>query len=441
MVDNQFDHGSVVPTNADGTLDLRHWSPRVFFDDQERKMDRVVAKHDARMGLIFEVYLRADGIDDVLRTSLQENKSEEFEFGSSRQRYAFLTVSRQSSSASKSTKMTCVLIRQPLQVEFSEPTCTLSGNILNINPSILFGGVELETRSAKLMLRPSEGAADAYRSATQLNEGVVIAGVFEVRPTSANYNLEDIRSDISKVWRFLRFVTGADVGLGPWLGRTDDGKLSAIQPDAGRHDHLQTTDNWASFHSAECLPKVFDKYQAACEDAETEDALKRAIDFYRASTSARNSAGIETGIVLSQSALELLCDFILQKNAGWTSELTSQARGFHNRLGASSKFIGYKGDVLEYAKSVRKAYKQKKLLNDFHILTNARNTISHAKPDVVLTGPQLLGIWNASMFLVELHLFFLIGYRDKMRDRRMVSGWFGETIPVPLVPTDTSKAI
>ncbi len=359
MVDNQLDGDGIIPKNANGTLELHTWRPKLYLDGKLTETERVLAKHDAKMGLIFEIYLETTSIQDALRTSLQHYESQEFEFGSSKQRYPFLTVSRQSSSKSKSTKMTCVLTQQPLQVEFFEPIHAVSGNILNINPLLLLGNVELKTKSAKLMLSPLNEAAGAYQSATQLNQDVVITGAFKITPTSASYNLKKTERDISQVWRFLRFVTGVDVGLGPWLARTKDGKLSAIQPEAGRHDHLQTTDNWANFHSARILPDLFDKYQFACKDPETEDALRRAVDFYRASTSARNSAGIEAGIVLAQSALELLCEFILQKHAGWTPELTNQARGFHSRLAASTRFIGYRADALDHAFSVRRAYKKR----------------------------------------------------------------------------------
>ena len=179
---------------------------------------------------------------------------------------------------------------------------------------------------------------------------------------------------------------------------------------------------------------MFDVYQSKIEDPAIGRILNRAFELYRTSTTARNFSGTPTGIVLAQSLLELLCDYTLKTHAGWTEELLNSTRGFHNKLAASAAAIGYSGILLEHAPEVTSAFAKQncKTLNDYHLLTITRNDITHVSQRVELSGFQLVQIWEASMFLAELHLFYLLDYRGQMADRRKISGWFGDTIEVPL---------
>ena len=317
-------------------------------------------------------------------------------------------------------------------IQFVGPTAYAAGKIWNFNPAILFGDVKLETPLSTILLQPVEDADEHYKQALRLRKLKSITGTFTVSPKSKDYDFDDLQNDMSTMWSFFRFVTSVSIGLGPWISWKTAKKISAIQPDGGSFDPLRRTENWANFYCNETLPILFENYQTTCKDADTKDVLHRTFEFYRASTSARNFAGIETGIILAQSALELLCDFILQRHAGWSKELTKQAKGFHNRLAASSTFIGYDGEPLEKSEGVRKHFAKGQALNDYQILTKVRNSITHALPDPRLSGGELLNIWHASMFLTGLHVFYLLKYSGKMKDRRQIDGWFGDTIPIPL---------
>jgi hypothetical protein len=45
---------------------------------------------------------------------------------------------------------------------------------------------------------------------------------------------------------------------------------------------------------------------------------------------------------------------------------------------------------------------------------------------------ELLEAFQLVVWLVELHLLYLIGYRGLINDRRKLTGWVGETIAFPL---------
>lgn len=68
----------------------------------------------------------------------------------------------------------------------------------------------------------------------------------------------------------------------------------------------------------------------------------------------------------------------------------------------------------------------------FDILALFRNRITHHKKAFSYSGVEIMEAWLLSQWLCELLVFFLLGYRGEMNDRRRYTGWRGPTLPVPL---------
>lgn len=416
--------------SEDGYIQIDDWHPTLFENGLPVAFEELRVRLDDQKGMIFEFQREVNG----LLVRLQDNQYE-LVFGQD-SRHEILVISTTISSEHNMAACEGVLAKSPMIINFESEVESSSGIVLNLNPKFIRRPIELKTPHSVITITPNYRSSDDYSSAVKQKKQIIEVGTYEIVPTKTKYCLEDLLADNALLWGFLRFVSGSHVGLGSWVAYQKNGQLAAIQPEFQRFDILQSNQNWASFHRFDEIEILFALYQTACERQEQKLIVNRAFELYRTATAARNFANLETGVILGQTALELLVDYTLTAFAGWSNDLNNQTKGFHNKLSASAAFIGYQGDLLEHAESVKQAFNKqnKSQLSDFQILTMTRNELTHAKPKVSLKGLELVQVWEASMFLVELHLFFILGYRGKMNDRRRIGGWIGETIEVPLGP-------
>ena len=68
----------------------------------------------------------------------------------------------------------------------------------------------------------------------------------------------------------------------------------------------------------------------------------------------------------------------------------------------------------------------------FDLIARFRNGLVHSNDSFKYDGMELLEAFQLVMWLVELHLQSLIGYRGLINDRRKLTGWVGETTAFPL---------
>ena len=416
----------------DGTLDLGDWNPHFYLDGDSLAVSELNAELDGRGRLVFFFEIETTNpLDNLL------DRAFELEFPNG-ERARFLPTSSIFSHDTSRIKIEGVPTKSPLTISFGGAIDDALGKMFNVDPSTFLKPVHLETPRSIVTLTTVSGASQAYKAGQRRSEALVETGNFHINPKNECYGITELEQDRSLLWSFFRFVSGTHVGFGSWMARDKTSKLVALQPEVGSCDPLQSGQNWASFFCFSEIVEIFELYQSACTDEDKRQTLNRAFGLYRTSTVARSFAGVETGIILAQSALELLCDYTLETFAGWSSELKGQVKGFHNKLSASSAFIGFDGSALEHAQDVRDAFKRQNAntINDFHILTLARNQFTHAKQKVNLNGIEQIRIWEASMFLVEMHIFYLLKFRGEMNDRRKMAGWFGDTIRVPLTTSN-----
>jgi len=428
VIEGKQTQSTLLNLSEFGALNLAGWGPTVLRGGETVATTEFKAFMDEKKNLIFEFSLMEKNFSAVFA-----DHDYELRFPDNSQR-PFLSTSTQTTSRDKEVRITGVLTQSPLILDFGTSFAIAYGSVFNLRPACVFKEVILETRSANVAIQALPDAKKVQREASQLGRPMVKVASFEVRPKVGDLTCDIVSESLSQVWKFFRFVNGADVAFGEWSAKDQQGNLAALQPDSLRGDPPLTSQNWSSFYCANELASMFQQYRNFSDTAEVGKVLDRGFELYRTATTARVFSGTPTGIILAQSLLELLSEYVLQTHAGWTEELLKSTRGFHNKLSASAAAIGYRGDLLEHAPDVCAAFiKQKcKPLNSYHLLTMARNDITHASKRVELEGLHLVKIWEASMFLAELHLFYLLDYRGEMADRRQLTNWFGQTIAVPL---------
>ena len=338
-------------------LDLKGWHPAAFIDSKEVPLPDLQAFLDEKGAIRFEFFLPRDSFSDCF-----EDFEMNFAFPNGKS-VGFLPTSRKISSDSNGTKVEGILTQSPLILESNIDAETVSGAIYNLAPKSFFKQFVLETRTAKIDFDFVQGASEKFSSATKQKKSVVDVGTFNFTARNGSLDSNEIAKINSTLWHFFRFVVGANVSFGPWKALARDKSLAAIQPDASIYDPPQMVSNWSAFHSSQEISELFGMYCKACDDPKIGIVLNRAFGLYRAATTARHFTGLEIGVIVAQSLLELLCDYTLQNHAGWTSELMKSTRGFHNKLTASASAIGFKGEPLEHAEEVKARYKQSNVKN------------------------------------------------------------------------------
>lgn len=327
----------------------------------------------------------------------------------------FITKCRYSSNIEDYT-VEARLTREPL-VLMEKPTSDRFEAVLLGAPRFLSKNIPLvDSSGTKFELRPpktEEGEKCVIHSDLALKAGTPI------KPLGTLLN-------------FLTFVKGTHCGLGN-LFAFDKGdqlafRLLGFTPvDLGKRET-----NWFDIEIQSSLPEIFLLFSKASENELTRKALGQTIDFYRASNASRN-VSIEMSIIAAQSALEAIVNFILEHRAGWSkSMMSNRSIEFSDKNRAAALHFGIDNNLLSQSPELAKFSKAKNNIDIFDIISRFRNKLVHQNIKEPPTGIQLVETWLIAQWLVEILIFGVIGYRGKIIDRRIYSGWRGTTCQVPL---------
>ena len=290
---------------------------------------------------------------------------------------------------------------------------------------------DLTFGNIKVSLRDFEDTYEMRKMTKLLRRRALPTGLVEF--TSLNDRFVD-SGEIDRLSNFLRvafwFMRGAASGIGHVRGYRQSALVYA-RPGFFRIDDFQQPSNWFGIEEISIIPEFLNLLWTAMKEETDKAAILRAIEFYRASTVIRGSS-IEIAIVSSQTALEVLVNHILQARGGWNGDLLGQRTPFHAKVRACCAFVGLTSDLMEHSPYLKAWAKRKSSIDAFEVITRFRNGLVHGDADFSYSGIEIVECWEMQQWLVEVLLFYLIGYRHKMNDRRRLTGWKGPSVQVPL---------
>jgi hypothetical protein len=305
----------------------------------------------------------------------------------------------------------------PLQIGSSFAAVVLSppaflGNILRlpVNQSDAFELVPFKTKGAKACLLRASGC----------------------------FNRDRLFSQLGDLMDFLTFLKGSYAGIGnvevfDEHAAPDFNMLGfSLNDDWYNGTTGKRAINWFDFEIQKNLPEVFIGFTKAMSDPTTRQALRQTIGYYRASTVVRASS-VEMAIIAAHTALEAIVNYILEHQAGWSATLRSERSSpFADKASAAAAYCRFTGDALEHSPELMKLAKSRNNMNAFEVISFFRNKLVHQDAKVTPTGLQLHETWTVAMWLIEVFVFYLIGYRGQIIDRRVYTGWRGTTCEIPL---------
>ena len=227
---------------------------------------------------------------------------------------------------------------------------------------------------------------------------------------------EDEADDVlHRLTSFLSFAQGKACGLARVNAVCEDGKQTSYQWGTRFTDRWeQRSDNWWPRVSggAESLSETFSGFSELCSDPSWNDVILRVIQMYIFS----NTTRIDTGLILTHSALELLCkklgcvqapresmgDYLSRSIQTFLPEITENSLAqnlvLHRRDGRAMKFLGPKA------------------------ISKLRNDLIHTEREYQDNGDIQMEALRLGLWYIELILLKLFGYQGTYINRLKARG-------------------
>jgi len=323
--------------------------------------------------------------------------------------------------------------RSPFLLKLNDDAKIVSAYLLN-GPELFPKGIDLiyEHDGYEISVRTLKTTSDFRKNNKDHKNDCVISHELTLRNVrNQTISAEKALSELSVFRNFLTFVRGGYCGIGHIQGRTDDNQICYSYLGFNKSDPFKLTTGWFDFGISSNLPTLYSAYRRAVDNSPDTFAILRSIEFYRASNTISESTK-EVALVSSFAALETLVPHVLLTRAGWSKDLMKSKSKFVDQLRAASAFIRLSSEPFENSPELKKKLRGMSGHDEFDLLGVFRNRIVHQSKKFDYSGIELHEMWCFSQWLVEIYIFYMIGYSEKMNDRRKYSGWRGAEVNVPI---------
>lgn len=220
---------------------------------------------------------------------------------------------------------------------------------------------------------------------------------------------------------FLSFINGRKVSpillTGKFKGRIIWQDFSPISVSS-----YKACKTWTIKHPQGSFKKFWSRYYSFIKNKENEDALNTVIHWYLEANN--NSGGFEGSLIMAQTALELLYNWIVVEKEKVILGSDSENIKAANKIRLLLKII--KGIEIETPISyvtLNKFISENKQINDIiDAIVLIRNWIVHSQSQKrkqlsKIDSKAKLEALDFSIWLIEICLLRIIGYQGKLKDR------------------------
>ena len=263
--------------------------------------------------------------------------------------------------------------------------------------------------------------------------GYVITHTGQItRDDEATFSSEQVSEFLNCLHYFLSFALGRWAGVALPVGFDADGKwvfeewglrITADGPWRGGV-------SWFDEHHSELLPQVFPGFIRLWMNKLWQKALSDALYWYLGACDHRVGIGVDAGLILAQTALELLAWTYCVRDRKMISEVA-----FQRRLSAADKFrllVSSLSIPLEIPTNLSALHERagKKWVDAMDAITAIRNSLIHPSAHEQLLGFAYFDAWKLSLWYIELVLLRLCGHSGKYANR-LHQRWTGQIESVP----------
>lgn len=185
--------------------------------------------------------------------------------------------------------------------------------------------------------------------------------------------------------------------------------------------------SWFDTHNGQSLGELFPGFSDLLNHPDLGEPTKAALYWYLRSNRAGEGAGVDSGIILSQAALERLTSAYLT----WAG--LSQSGTATQRFQRAFKHLGLPINIPREISALAAAQRKGAWKDMPDCLVKVRNELIHPKAQLsVKVGKVVADVWNTAQWYIELCILRLAGYRG-FYSHRLRARWRGEVEQVPWV--------
>lgn len=291
--------------------------------------------------------------------------------------------------------------------------------------------IELKNSEWETVIHELASTKDAFDKIKKKG-GLQLTYIAELR-TSNNeeYSYENYREQIKLISAFLSFVQG--FWFWPVCSTGLDKNNSVLWREWSSPNSASTPAySWFCIHNAGQAEQLFPLFSELWNTSiDWKDTLKTSIYWYTQASLGGKGMGIDSSIILAQSALERLAYHYLVNHKKSISD-----KGF-NDLRASDRFrlffssLNMPLEIPDYTPRIKSNASKLNWVDAPHALTFIRNSLVHPKikNKTELQGCYIDG-WKMILWYLELSILALCGYRGTYSNR-LNKKWTGQVETVP----------
>lgn len=277
------------------------------------------------------------------------------------------------------------------------------------------------------------GRTKALTDALKAQGGYVLTHMGQItREDQSTFSSEQLAEFLNCLHRFLSFALGRWAGVALPVGFDTDGNRVfeewglRITADGPWHGGK----SWFDSHHSELLPQVFPGFVTLWMNKLWQKPLSDVLYWYLGACDRRVGIGVDAGLILAQTALELLAWTYCVRDQKMKSE-----KAFRRRLSAADKIrlLASSLDIpLEIPPNLSALHerREKKWVDAMEAITEIRNSLIHPTAHEQLVPPPYFEVWKLSLWYIDLVLLRLCGHSGKYANR-LYQGWTGQVESVP----------
>ena len=271
-------------------------------------------------------------------------------------------------------------------------------------------------------------------NALKENGGYAFTHVGQIKRTDGTlFATQDVAPVLTCLAYFLSLVRGAACSLPIQWGGDADGRIvwrGLGSPIVDQWSGRSRT--WFAPHQGDTLSQLFDEFGTAWEHQDLAAPFRMALDWYRRCNA--QSGGVRGALILGLTALDLLGALIVVDHAGKMPARRYDGLPAREKLAALLEVINVQPDIPERYENLVALAGSNGWPDVSVALTEIRHGFVHPTRErrriVLQAHAAAFEAWQASLWLQELALLYLLKYRGDYTNRTQARA-VGEVEPVP----------
>lgn len=259
------------------------------------------------------------------------------------------------------------------------------------------------------------------------------------REDGATFDSEQLDDVLGCLHYFLSFVLGRWAGVALPIGFDSEG--NRVFEEWGMRSTADGPWNgsfsWFDERHGELLSQVFPGFMSLWKNTLWRQPLTHALYWYLGACDRRTGIGVDTGLILAQTALELLAWTYCVQDRRMVSQGAFEPRGLKaaDKLRLLTSSLGIPKQI-PAALSALHGKMGKKWADAMEAITGIRNSLVHPGSQTEFPDRSYYEAYQLSLWIIDLVLLHLCSHGGKYANRLTTPRWAGMVESVPWAHDD-----